>query len=72
MKPLPQAPPVKAILHRVNWWMPEVLTSISAQIGAGAPTIILEAGSGETSLSRRDIPEKLAEHVMRSRWDIPG
>ncbi|MEK5030973.1 alpha/beta hydrolase [Paenibacillus sp. FSL R7-0302] len=42
------------------------------QLGAGAPTIILEAGSGETSLSWRDIPEKLAEHATVVTYDRAG
>ncbi|WP_341348118.1 alpha/beta hydrolase [Paenibacillus sp. FSL H3-0469] len=42
------------------------------QLGAGAPTIILEAGSGETSLSWRDIPEQLAEHATVVTYDRAG
>lgn len=42
------------------------------QIGAGAPTIILEAGSGETSLSWRDIPEQLAAHATVVTYERAG
>ncbi|ETT40397.1 alpha/beta hydrolase [Paenibacillus sp. FSL P4-0338] len=42
------------------------------QLGAGAPTIILEAGSGETSLSWRDIPEQLAEQATVVTYDRAG
>ncbi|MEK4514816.1 alpha/beta hydrolase [Paenibacillus sp. FSL H8-0122] len=42
------------------------------QLGAGAPTIILEAGSGETSLSWRDIPEQLAEAATVVTYDRAG
>ncbi|MEK3792242.1 alpha/beta hydrolase [Paenibacillus sp. FSL R7-0204] len=41
-------------------------------LGAGAPTIILEAGSGETSLSWREIPELLAEHATVVTYDRAG
>ncbi|WP_200905989.1 alpha/beta fold hydrolase [Paenibacillus sp. IHB B 3415] len=40
--------------------------------GAGAPTIILEAGSGETSLSWRNIPEQLAETATVVSYDRAG
>ncbi|WP_339219245.1 alpha/beta hydrolase [Paenibacillus sp. FSL H8-0332] len=42
------------------------------QLGTGAPTIILEAGSGETSLSWGDIPEQLAEHATVVTYDRAG
>ncbi|WP_342547061.1 alpha/beta hydrolase [Paenibacillus sp. FSL P2-0089] len=42
------------------------------QLGAGAPAIILEAGSGETSLSWRDIPEQLAAHATVVTYDRAG
>ncbi|NQX49256.1 alpha/beta hydrolase [Paenibacillus tritici] len=42
------------------------------QQGAGAPTIIMEAGSGETSLSWRDIPEQLAEAATVVTYDRAG
>ncbi|WP_139996505.1 alpha/beta fold hydrolase [Paenibacillus paridis] len=42
------------------------------KIGSGAPTILLEAGSGETSLSWRDIPAQLAEHATVVSYDRAG
>ncbi|MBE1440862.1 alpha/beta fold hydrolase [Paenibacillus sp. OAS669] len=40
--------------------------------GSGSPTIILEAGSGETSLSWRNIPERLAENAAVVAYDRAG
>lgn len=40
--------------------------------GSGSPTILLEAGSGETSLSWRDIPEQLAESATIVSYDRAG
>ena len=40
--------------------------------GSGSPTIVLEAGSGETSLSWRDIPEELARHATVVSYDRAG
>ncbi|WP_425436671.1 alpha/beta fold hydrolase [Paenibacillus donghaensis] len=40
--------------------------------GSGSPTILLEAGSGETSLSWRDIPEQLAESATVVSYDRAG
>ncbi|MGC5773141.1 alpha/beta fold hydrolase [Paenibacillus pabuli] len=42
------------------------------QQGNGAPTIIMEAGSGETSLSWRDIPAELAKHATVVTYDRAG
>lgn len=42
------------------------------KIGNGEPTILLEAGSGETSLSWRDIPAQLAEHATVVSYDRAG
>ncbi|RRJ64905.1 alpha/beta hydrolase [Paenibacillus oralis] len=40
--------------------------------GSGSPTIVLEAGSGETSLSWRDIPDKLAPYATVVTYDRAG
>uniref|UniRef100_UPI00403F1924 alpha/beta fold hydrolase n=1 Tax=Paenibacillus sp. FSL W8-0426 TaxID=2921714 RepID=UPI00403F1924 len=40
--------------------------------GNGSPTIIMEAGSGETSLSWRDIPSELARHATVVTYDRAG
>lgn len=40
--------------------------------GNGSPTIIMEAGSGETSLSWRDIPSELAKHATVVTYDRAG
>lgn len=40
--------------------------------GKGSPTIIMEAGSGETSLSWRDIPSELARHATVVTYDRAG
>ncbi|WP_440109575.1 alpha/beta fold hydrolase [Paenibacillus sp. QZ-Y1] len=40
--------------------------------GSGSPTIIMEAGSGETSLSWRDIPTELAKHATVVTYDRAG
>ncbi|MBT2292954.1 alpha/beta hydrolase [Paenibacillus albidus] len=40
--------------------------------GSGSPTILLEAGSGETSLSWRDIPDQLAEFATVVSYDRAG
>ncbi|SFE61468.1 alpha/beta hydrolase fold [Paenibacillus algorifonticola] len=40
--------------------------------GSGSPTILLEAGSGETSLSWRDIPEQLASFATVVSYDRAG
>ncbi|WP_236412946.1 alpha/beta hydrolase [Paenibacillus sp. JJ-223] len=40
--------------------------------GNGSPTIIMEAGSGETSLSWRDIPSELARHATVLTYDRAG
>lgn len=40
--------------------------------GSGGPTIILEAGSGETSLSWRNIPEELAKIATVVSYDRAG
>lgn len=40
--------------------------------GTGSPTILLEAGSGETSLSWRQIPEELAEFATVVSYDRAG
>ncbi|KKO55100.1 alpha/beta fold hydrolase [Paenibacillus sp. DMB20] len=42
------------------------------KIGAGSPTILLEAGSGETSLSWRNIPKQLAEFATVVSYDRAG
>ncbi|MCU6791346.1 alpha/beta hydrolase [Paenibacillus sp. WQ 127069] len=42
------------------------------KIGTGSPTIILEAGSGETSLSWRDIPDQLAKSATVVSYDRAG
>ncbi|MFE6075884.1 alpha/beta fold hydrolase [Paenibacillus sp. NPDC057886] len=42
------------------------------QQGVGTPTIIMEAGSGETSLSWRDIPIELAKHATVVTYDRAG
>ena len=42
------------------------------KFGAGSPTIVLEAGSGETSLSWRDIPEQLAAYATVVSYDRGG
>ncbi|NEN83947.1 alpha/beta fold hydrolase [Paenibacillus elgii] len=42
------------------------------KLGSGSPTIILEAGSGETSLSWRNIPEQLAEFATVVTYDRAG
>lgn len=42
------------------------------KIGSGSPTILLEAGSRESSLIWRDIPEKLAESATVIRYDRAG
>ncbi|AIQ18183.1 alpha/beta hydrolase [Paenibacillus sp. FSL H7-0357] len=42
------------------------------KLGQGSPTIILESGSGETSLSWRDIPEKLSEFATVVSYDRAG
>ncbi|WP_405115493.1 alpha/beta hydrolase [Paenibacillus sp. FSL K6-1217] len=42
------------------------------QQGSGAATIIMEAGSGETSLSWRDIPDQLAEAATVVTYDRAG
>lgn len=42
------------------------------QQGSGSPTIILEAGSGETSLSWRDIPNELAKYATVVTYDRAG
>lgn len=40
--------------------------------GNGSPTILMEAGSGETSLSWRDIPAELAQHATVVTYDRAG
>ncbi len=40
--------------------------------GSGSPTILMEAGSGETSLSWRDIPTELAKHATVVTYDRAG
>ncbi|RCX21581.1 pimeloyl-ACP methyl ester carboxylesterase [Fontibacillus phaseoli] len=40
--------------------------------GTGSPTILLEAGSGETSLSWRQIPDELAEFATVVSYDRAG
>jgi pimeloyl-ACP methyl ester carboxylesterase len=40
--------------------------------GSGAPAIIFEAGSGETSLSWRDIPDQLAPYATVVTYDRAG
>ena len=40
--------------------------------GNGSPTILMEAGSGETSLSWRDIPAALAQHATVVTYDRAG
>lgn len=40
--------------------------------GNGSPTILMEAGSGETSLSWRDIPVELAQHATVVTYDRAG
>lgn len=40
--------------------------------GTGSPTIILESGSGETSLSWRDIPDQLAKSATVVSYDRAG
>ncbi|ANY74903.1 alpha/beta hydrolase [Paenibacillus ihbetae] len=40
--------------------------------GSGSPTIVFEAGSGETSLSWRDIPDKLAPYATVVTYDRAG
>lgn len=42
------------------------------KIGSGSPVILLEAGSRESSLIWRDIPEKLAEFATVVRYDRAG
>jgi hypothetical protein len=42
------------------------------RMGSGAPVILLEAGSMESSLIWRDIPEKLAEFATVVRYDRAG
>lgn len=42
------------------------------KLGAGSPTVLLEAGSGESSLSWRDIPEKLAPFATVVAYDRAG
>ncbi|WP_019912531.1 alpha/beta fold hydrolase [Paenibacillus sp. HW567] len=42
------------------------------QAGTGSPAIILEAGSGETSLSWRDIPQELAKFATVVSYDRAG
>lgn len=42
------------------------------KIGTASPTIILENGSGETSLSWGDIPQQLAEHATVVTYDRAG
>lgn len=42
------------------------------KIGSGGPTILLEAGSRESSLIWRDIPEKMAEFATVVRYDRAG
>lgn len=42
------------------------------KIGSGSPTIILESGSGETSLSWRDIPNQLAKSATVVSYDRAG
>ncbi|PQP82275.1 alpha/beta hydrolase [Paenibacillus sp. PCH8] len=40
--------------------------------GSGSPTVLMEAGSGETSLSWRDIPAELAQHATVVTYDRAG
>lgn len=40
--------------------------------GSGSQTIVFEAGSGETSLSWRDIPDKLAQYATVVTYDRAG
>lgn len=40
--------------------------------GSGTPTIVFEAGSGETSLSWRDIPDQLAPYATVVTYDRAG
>ncbi|OBR63448.1 alpha/beta hydrolase [Paenibacillus oryzae] len=40
--------------------------------GSGAPAIIFEAGSGETSLSWRDVPDQLAPYATVVTYDRAG
>lgn len=42
------------------------------KIGSGSPVILLEAGSRESSLIWRDLPEKLAEFATVVRYDRAG
>ncbi|MNU38865.1 Soluble epoxide hydrolase [compost metagenome] len=42
------------------------------KIGSGSPTILLEAASGETSLSWKDIPRELAESATVVSYDRGG
>lgn len=42
------------------------------KVGTGSPTILLEAGSGETSLSWRQIPDELAEFATVVSYDRAG
>ncbi|MBB3069250.1 pimeloyl-ACP methyl ester carboxylesterase [Paenibacillus baekrokdamisoli] len=42
------------------------------KFGSGSPTIVLEAGSGETSLSWRNIPEQLAPFATVVTYDRAG
>ncbi|MFD7522206.1 alpha/beta fold hydrolase [Paenibacillus chitinolyticus] len=42
------------------------------KIGAGSPTILLEAGSGDTSLSWKNIPKQLAEFATVVSYDRAG
>jgi pimeloyl-ACP methyl ester carboxylesterase len=42
------------------------------KLGSGSPTILLEAGSGETSLSWRKIPEELAKSATVVSYDRAG
>lgn len=42
------------------------------KLGNGSPTILLESGSGESSLSWRDIPEKLSSFATVVSYDRAG
>ncbi|MBE0338509.1 alpha/beta hydrolase [Paenibacillus sp. 23TSA30-6] len=42
------------------------------KLGSGSPTILLESGSGESSLSWRDIPEKLSSFATVVSYDRAG
>ncbi|WP_378126271.1 alpha/beta fold hydrolase [Cohnella boryungensis] len=42
------------------------------RMGQGSPTIILEAGSGETSLSWKDIPQELSQYATVVCYDRGG